>query len=77
MALHTLKDFYPNYENNLGDGELKNIDSYSVYAEENNKVGSVKDLLVDDAGRFRYVVVDTGPWIFGKNVLLPIGPGEF
>jgi uncharacterized protein (TIGR02271 family) len=41
------------------------------------KVGSVKDLLVDDNGRFRYVVVDTGPWILGKNVLLPIGLANF
>ncbi|MGP1371402.1 MAG: DUF2382 domain-containing protein, partial [Almyronema sp.] len=28
-------------------------------------------------GRFRYVVVDTGFWIFGKKVLLPIGLAHF
>lgn len=77
MALHTLKDFYPDYRNQVGNGELKNIDSYSVYAEGDNKVGSVEDMLVDDNGRFRYVVVDTGPWIFGKKVLLPIGLANF
>lgn len=33
--------------------------------------------MVDDSGRFRYIVADTGPWIFGKNVLLPIGLARF
>jgi uncharacterized protein (TIGR02271 family) len=77
MALHTLKDYYPNYRDELGNSELKNIDSYEVYTEGENHIGSVKDMLVDDAGRFRYAVVDTGPWIFGKNVLLPIGLAHF
>lgn len=77
MALHRLKEFYPNYRNDLANGELKDIDSYDIYTEGNDKVGSVKDLLVDDSGRFRYVIVDTGPWIFGKNVLLPIGLTNF
>ena len=27
--------------------------------------------------RFRYLIVDTGAWIFGKKVLLPIGKAEF
>ena len=77
MALHTLKDYYPNHRDQLGNSELKNIDSYDVYTEGENHVGSVKDLLVDDSGRFRYAIVDTGPWIFGKNVLLPIGLAHF
>jgi uncharacterized protein (TIGR02271 family) len=29
--------------------------------------------LVDEDGRFRYLVINTGAWIFGKKVLLPIG----
>jgi uncharacterized protein (TIGR02271 family) len=34
----------------------------------------VTDVLVDaQDGRFRYFVVDTGFWIFGKKVLLPVG----
>jgi len=78
MALHRLKEYYPNYSESVGDSRLDNIDSFSVYTEPgHDKVGSVKDLLVDDSGRFRYVVVDTGPWIFGKNVLLPIGLANF
>jgi stress response protein YsnF len=56
---------------------MDKITRYSVYTQGNDKVGSTKDLLVDDSGRFRYLVVDTGPWIFGKNVLLPIGLARF
>ncbi|MGB3202187.1 MAG: DUF2382 domain-containing protein [Nodosilinea sp.] len=77
MPLHRLKDYYPNYRETLADGQLGDIDSYSVYTEGDDRVGTVKDLLVDGSGRFRYVVVDTGPWIFGKNVLLPIGLANF
>jgi len=77
MALHRLKDYYPDYQKQWDNSEIKNLDSYDVYTSKDNKVGSVKDLLVDDSGRFRYAVVDTGPWIFGKNVLLPIGLARF
>ncbi|GAB4375542.1 MAG: hypothetical protein Kow00121_21390 [Elainellaceae cyanobacterium] len=69
MALHKIKDFNPDYRSHF-DG--RDILSYDVYSG-NDKVGSVKDLLVDETGRFRYFVVDTGPWIFGKSVLLPMG----
>lgn len=77
MPLYHLKDYYPNYRDTLADGQFGSIDSYSVYAQGEDRVGTVKDMLVDDSGRFRYVVVDTGPWIFGKNVLLPIGIARF
>lgn len=77
MPLHRLKDYYPNYRETLADGQMDKIGSYSVYAQGEDKVGTAKDLLVDDSGRFRYLVVDTGPWIFGKTVLLPIGLARF
>ncbi|MBD2231188.1 PRC-barrel domain-containing protein [Phormidium tenue] len=77
MPLHRLKDYYPNYRETLADGQMDSISSYSVYAQGEDKVGSAKDLLVDDSGHFRYLVIDTGPWIFGKTVLLPIGLARF
>ncbi|PSR18400.1 photosystem reaction center subunit H [filamentous cyanobacterium CCP3] len=77
MPLHRLKDYYPNYRETLADGQMGDLDSYSIYTQGEERVGTAKDLLVDDSGRFRYVVVDTGPWIFGKNVLLPIGLASF
>lgn len=45
---------------------------FDLYSGD-DKVGSVDDLLVDDEGRFRYFLINTGAWIFGKKVLLPIG----
>jgi uncharacterized protein (TIGR02271 family) len=46
-----------------------------VYSESStdDKIGTVSDVLVDEEGHFRYLVVDLGFWIFGKKVLLPIG----
>lgn len=71
MALQKLKDFDPNYREAL---EGKDIHGFSVYAEgTDEKVGSIEDLLVDEEGTFRYLIVDLGFWIFGKKVLLPIG----
>lgn len=73
MPLVKLEDFYPNHQEGVSDGrsEIKNFD---VYAQGDEKVGSVNDILVDDqTGKFRYLVVDTGFWIFGKKVLLPVG----
>jgi uncharacterized protein (TIGR02271 family) len=76
MALMKLDDFYPDHQNfssELGSS-LDDVKSYDVYSQENDKVGSVHDMLVDaQTGEFRYFVVDTGFWIFGKKVLLPIG----
>ena len=77
MPLHRLKDYYPNYRETIADGQMDKITRYSVYTQGNDKVGSAKDLLVDDSGSFRYLVIDTGPWIFGKHVLLPIGLARF
>ncbi|WP_416670459.1 DUF2382 domain-containing protein [Egbenema bharatensis] len=69
MPLHKIRDFAPDYRDYFGDHD---IIGYSLYSGD-DKVGSVDDLLVDDAGKFRYLVVNTGAWIFGKKVLLPIG----
>lgn len=78
MALLRLKKSYPNYRETFSDSNISNIDDYSVYAQGDDKVGSVEDGLFEDGtGRFRYLVVDTGPWIFGKKVLLPIGMANF
>lgn len=69
MPLHKIKDFYPDYRDQFGNHDIL---GYSLYSGS-EKIGSVDDLLVDDEGRFRYLVINTGAWIFGKKVLLPIG----
>ena len=47
-----------------------NIDGYDVEAIDGS-IGKVDEATNDVGGS--YVVVDTGPWIFGKKVLLPAG----
>ena len=71
MALAKIADLYPNYKEDIFGGE--DIKSFSVYDYSNDKIGSVHDIIVDESGRFRYLVIDTGFWIFGKKVLLPVG----
>lgn len=76
MALQRLEEFYPNYREEIFAGD--DIKGFDVYAgDSDEKVGTVYDALVDETGRFRYLVVDTGIWIFGKKVLLPIGSARF
>lgn len=69
MALYRIKDFDPDYRNHFDNQDVVGFDLYNG----NDKVGSVDDLLVDDEGRFRYFVINTGLWVVGKKVLLPIG----
>jgi uncharacterized protein (TIGR02271 family) len=69
MALHKLQDFDPNYRNHSNDDDVKGLDLYAA----DEKIGSVHDVLIDDQGKFRYLVINTGMWVVGKKVLLPIG----
>lgn len=69
MALYKIKDFDPDYRKHFDN---QDVIGHGLYSGD-EKIGSVDDLLVDDSGSFRYFVVNTGAWIFGKKVLLPIG----
>lgn len=71
MALFTLEDFDKNFHKNTGGNDIKNYDVYSDVGDD--KVGSVQDILVDETGNLRYLVVNTGMWSVGKRVLLPVG----
>lgn len=72
MALHKIADYYPHYVDDLFQGhDFKNYDVYAGTTDD--KVGSVYDALVDESGYIRYIVLDTGFWVFGKKVLLPVG----
>ncbi|MEP0915193.1 DUF2382 domain-containing protein [Leptolyngbya sp. DQ-M1] len=72
MALYKIKEFDPNYRDHFDGGDVKDLDLYNG----DEKIGSVNDVLVDEDGRFRYLVISTGAWIFGKKVLLPIGRAQ-
>ena len=69
MVLHKIRDFDPNYSDHF---EGQDVIGYELYAGT-ERVGSVDDLLVEESGKIRYLVVNTGLWILGKKVLLPIG----
>lgn len=72
MALFKIADFNPNYRQEAFDGgDVKGLGVYAGRTDE--KIGTIDNVLVDETGRFRYFVIDTGFWIFGKKVLLPVG----
>ena len=50
--------------------ETKDISGFAVEAID-GEIGSVDEATYDAGGSF--IVVDTGPWIFGRKVLLPAG----
>jgi hypothetical protein len=51
-------------------GDAPDLSGYEIEALDGS-VGKVDEALV--AGSRAYLVVDTGPWIFGKKVILPVG----
>ncbi|BBD69514.1 hypothetical protein NIES4072_31530 [Nostoc commune NIES-4072] len=69
MSVHKIEDFDANYHQQDSQEHLQGFDLYS----KDDLIGSADDLLVDDDGYIRYLVINTGIWIFGKKVLLPIG----
>ncbi|MBF2062968.1 MAG: DUF2382 domain-containing protein [Calothrix sp. C42_A2020_038] len=71
MVLFRVDEFDKNFHQSIGEHNIKNYDVYSDV--RNDKVGSIKDVLVDEDGNIRYLVADTGFWVTGKQVLLPIG----
>jgi len=71
MALYKVADYDPNYSDVFQGQDIKDMSVYVEGGQE--KVGTISDILVDEEGRFRYVVVDLGFWIFGKKVLMPVG----
>ena len=71
MALYRIADFDKNYRDTLQGDDVKGMGVYADASDE--KIGTVGDVLVDEEGHFRYLIVDLGFWIFGKKVLLPVG----
>jgi uncharacterized protein (TIGR02271 family) len=70
MPLYKLEEFDPQYRETFGGDDVKSLD---LYTEGGIKIGSVADVLVDQDGRFRYLVIETDFETFGKKILLPIG----
>lgn len=67
MPLHKISDVDPNYR--FSDHDIMGFNIYSG----TEAIGSVDDILVDDEGKFRYLVMFTGRFFMGKRTLLPFG----
>ncbi|BAZ48282.1 PRC-barrel domain-containing protein [Nostoc sp. NIES-4103] len=70
MPLYKLEQFDPNYRETFGGDDVKGLE---LYTEGGVRVGTVADALVDQNGRFRYLVIDTSVDSLNKKILLPIG----
>ncbi|WP_257004572.1 PRC-barrel domain-containing protein [Streptomyces sp. Tue6028] len=58
------------YAPEFGHPEAHELTGYSVEATDGT-IGHV-DRQADDSG-MRHLIVDTGVWVFGKSVLVPVG----
>ncbi|SMB91519.1 PRC and DUF2382 domain-containing protein [Deinococcus hopiensis] len=73
-SLMRLSDLDRDYQLDLGDSGAYNPTGSTVYGYNNEKVGTVRDALVDSSsGRVRYLIVDVGGWFSSKEVMIPIG----
>lgn len=69
MPLHKLEEFNPNYRETFGGDDVKGLE---IHSAGDVQIGSVLDALVDENGRFRYLVVDAHVDYVNKRILLPI-----
>ena len=71
MTLQSIAEYNPEY---FKETSLENdLISRSVFIGlTNEEIGIVSDVLVDEAGHFRYLVVDSS-WLAERQFLLPIG----
>jgi hypothetical protein len=65
----TVKTEMWSYQSGLYSGDI-DVVGYNVEAIDGG-IGKVDDATYDAGSS--YIVVDTGPWIFGKKVMLPAG----
>ena len=69
--IQSIAQFDPNYDRDSIDNDL--ISRQVAIAQTNEEIGTVEDVLVDESGRFRYLVVSAGSWKSHHKFLLPIG----
>lgn len=76
MSLFSFRDFYSEFGVQARAWRGGDLTSYAVYTG-NGVIGSVKDLLVDESGNFRYLAIEVGLENLNKAVLIPIGLVRF
>ncbi|PNY79520.1 PRC and DUF2382 domain-containing protein [Deinococcus koreensis] len=45
----------------------------AVYGSGGEKIGTVRELLAEDGGKIRYIVVEVGSWFTSREVVVPVG----
>jgi hypothetical protein len=73
MTLFPFRDFYTEQENEMESWEAAQIISFKLCISDRQTVGFIRDMLVDEKGHFRYLVVNVQVEEADKMVLLPIG----
>ncbi len=73
MTLFPFRDFYTNQQGQMENWDAAKVTSFKLCTDDQQVVGLIRDILVDDKGHFRYLVVDIQINGADKMVLLPIG----
>ncbi|XQQ07018.1 MAG: PRC-barrel domain-containing protein [Leptolyngbya sp. IPPAS B-1204] len=68
MNFLRLKTTHPLYRQGIGETDIAGFD----VSTERDSIGKVVDVLIDEAQRSYYLVVETGSWLSRKSVLLPL-----
>jgi len=59
-----------NYDMN---GSQDNLVGQPAYGNTGEKVGTIREVLTQDGGAVRYIVVEVGSWFTSKEVVVPVG----
>ncbi|MPY65153.1 DUF2382 domain-containing protein [Deinococcus sp. SDU3-2] len=76
MNLMRLSDL--SRDNMYDNAGVYNPSGNTAYGYNNEKIGTVRDALVDpSSGRIRYLILDVGGWFSSKEVVVPVGDARF
>ena len=70
--LTPLSDLVSNRNYDLSSDHM-NVVGQAAYGVGGERVGTVRELLAQDGGQIRYVVLDVGGWFSAKEVVVPVG----
>lgn len=73
MTLSSFRDFYTQQQSQVESWSAVKVASFKLCTDNQQAIGLIRDILVDEQGHFRYLVVDVQIDEADKMVLLPIG----
>ena len=71
-TLTPMSDLVRDRNYDLG-GDHSDIVSQPAYGTNNERVGTVRELLTEDGGKIRSLVIEVGNWFTSKQVVIPVG----